>query len=797
MVAVLALGLGIGANTAIFSVANAVLLKPPPFKDPNRLVQLWETESAVPLAPVSPGDYLEWQANTSTLADMSLYSFVQNSNLSTKISAEPAAAVTVQANFFKTLGVEPLLGRTFLEGEDQAGQNHVAVLSYRFWQQHLGGRKNALSQDIELDSAQYTVIGIMPSAFNFPAGADVWVPFDMSASVMGKRGQHQYNAIGRLRSGVTIQQADADLKAIALRLQQEYPETNYKIGVAVLPFREQLVKSFRPLLLTLTASVFVVLLIACTNVTNLMLVRATNRAREVAIRTALGVTNAKLVLQLLTESVLLSLLGGVFGVLLAYCSLSIFETTIAQIDPRQNPIRLDATVLVTTLCAAVLIGIMFGLVPVFQGLRLNIVSELKAGSVNLSGSNRRKLIRYSLIVGQIGMSLMLLIGAGLLIRSLKHLREVDTGISSRQLSTMRLLLPPQKYQTPEQSMAFYKSVLQALEKDPRIGAITVARELPTDGGNNGYVTLPGRTTNKILVEWNSTTANYFKVMNIPFLKGRNFEEQDEQHALAVLHASVTAGTAGRNYDGPPTLVAIINEAMSKKLWPDGDALGQIFNLGGGVPVTVIGVVGDVKEFGLISPVIPQAYFPLAWAFYRPGRPMNLIVKHQAAASAVIESVRVAVRKADPSLALFSIRPMQEVIDSSTITMRSQMILLTVFAGLALFLAAIGIYGVLSYLMTQRTREFSIRMAVGAQRYDLVKLLGKEMLGVLAAGLTLGIAGAFVLARSLSAMLYGLSPYDLATFSGSAAVVAVTALLACLVPALRTTQLDPARMLRQE
>jgi putative ABC transport system permease protein len=796
-VVVLTLGLGIGANTAIFSVTNAVLLKPPPFQDPDQLVQLWETQSDVPLAPVSSGDYLDWQAQNSTLAGTSMYGFVQNSNLSNKVSSEPAATVMVQGNFFKTLGAEPAAGRTFLAGEDQPGQNHVAVLSHRFWQQHMAGRSDALGQEVELDSMKYVIVGIMPLGFNFPAGTDVWIPFDMSATAMSKHGQHQYKVVSRLRSGVSVQNAETDLKAISLRLQQEFPDTNYKIGVAVLPFREQLIKSARPLLLMLMSAVFVVLLIACANVTNLMLARATSRSREVAIRTALGSSNPRLIRQLLAESILLSLLGGIFGILLANWSLSIFEKAVAQIDPHQNPIALDKTGLGLTFLVALVIGIIFGMVPVYHGLRVNMVTELKAGAVNLFGSDKRKLICYGLIVGQIAMSLALLMNAGLLIRSLKHLREVDIGVSSSQLSTVKLLLPAQTYQTPEQAKAFYDGLLQDLGKDPRINAATVARELPTDGGNNGYVTLPGHTTDKVLVEWNSVTTNYFKVMNIPFLKGRSFQDQDSAEALAVLHASVKSGNEAHPYDGPPTLVAIINETMSQKLWPQGDAVGNIFNLGGGVPVTVIGIVGDVKEFGIVGQVIPQAYFPLEWAFYRPGRPMNLIVKQNTSSSRVIESVKVAVRKADPTLALFSVHSMQDVIDNSTTTVRSQTTLLTVFAILALVLVAVGIYGVLSYLMTQRTREFSIRMAVGAQRRDLIKLIGGEMAAVLSIGLVLGMAGAYALSRSLASMLYGLSSDDPATFGFAAIVVATTVLLAGLVPAIRTTRVDPATMLRQE
>jgi predicted permease len=797
IIVVLTLGLGIGANTAIFSLTNAVLLKPLPFKDPNRLVQLWETESAVPIVPVNSGDYLEWQARSSTFASMSLYSFIQNSNLSSKFSAEPAATVKVQSNFFDTLGVSPLTGRSFSHGEDQAGQNHVAILSYRFWQQQLAGRNNALGEEIELDSTKYTVIGIMPAGFNFPASTDVWIPFDMNPALMGRHGQHQYKVVGRLRPGSSIAQAQADLNATALRLQQEFPDSNYKTGVAVLSLPEQVVKSARPLLLILMASVFVVLLIACTNVINLMLARAANRTREIAIRTALGATNTRLIRQLLTESVLLTLLGGILGILLAYWSLPIFEIATAQINPRQNPVRLDSTVLIITICMATLIGIVFGLVPVFQGLRQNMVTELKAGTLNLFGSDKRQLVRYGLIIGQIAMSLTLLMAAGLLIRSLKHMQEVDIGISSTQLFTVRLLLPPEKYQTPEQSLVLYDNLLEKVRNDPRIGGAAIARELPTEGGNNGYVTLPGRTTDRVLVEWNSVTADYFKVMNISFLGGRSFSEQDSQNALAVLHASVKAGAEAHDYDGPPTLVAIINATMSKKLWPAGSAVGRMFTLGGGVPVTVIGVVSDVKESGIVQEVIPQAYFPMVWAFYRPGRPMHLVVKQVGAASAVIESVKSAVREADSSLALFSIRSMREVIESSTTGVRSQTTLLSVFAILALLLAAVGIYGVLSYLMAQRTREFSIRLALGAQRSSLIKLVGREMLVVVSVGIVLGGIGAFALARSLASMLYGLSPYDPLTLSVAVVAIAITACMACMVPVARTTRVDPALTLRQD
>jgi putative ABC transport system permease protein len=308
------------------------------------------------------------------------------------------------------------------------------------------------------------------------------------------------------------------------------------------------------------------------------------------------------------------------ALLLAYWSLSVLQTAIANVDPQQNQVRLDGSVLGVTFGIAVLTGIIFGLIPVFHSLRINLVTELNAGSINLFGSDKRKIVRYGLIVGQIAMSLALLMSAGLLIKSLKHLHEIDIGAATVRVSTMRLLLPAQKYSEPEQELAFYEGLLQEIDKDPRIASATVARELPTEGGNNGYLTLRGSNLEKVLVEWNDVTPNYFTVMNVPFLKGRNFLEQDSQQALAVLHASVTSLSKGNTYEGPPTLVAIVNETMSKKLWPDGTSVGQIFHLGGDVPVTVIGVVGDVKESGIIGPVIPQAYFPLVWAFYRPGRP---------------------------------------------------------------------------------------------------------------------------------------------------------------------------------
>ncbi len=798
--AVITLALGIGANTAIFSIVNAVLLEPLPFHNPGRLVQLWETEAAPGHYPFAGPDYLDWQRDSRTLEGASLYTWPTNVSVSGAGQPQQASLVHTEANFFSLLGVQPLLGRTFAKGEDAAGRNQVAVLSYGFWRRQFGGRSDALGKSIELDGQSYTVIGVMPAWFRFPVATDLWTPQDMSAKALGARGEHSYPAIGRLKPGVTIQQAQAELSTIAARLTKQYPDSNKDIGATIVSLKEQLVGKSRTQILVLLGAVALVLLIACANVANLLLVRATGRHREIALRGALGASRGRLVRQLLTESVLLALVGAALGAALAWWSVGYFSSAEALPLPRPNPIAVDGKVLLFTIAIAVLVGLLFGLAPALETSQLHLSEELKASAqAVVSATGHRRLLRDALVVGEIAVSLALLVGAGLLLRSFANLRDLNIGIQPQDLVTARVSPPQAKYSTADAREAFYRQFLTHIENTPGVQAAAISSEIPLEGGSNGYITIPGEDNPafaRILVEWNFITPGYFRTYGIPFLQGRNLTAQDMEdmsETARKIDAMQKSGAAKM----PPNTglhgVAVINQTMARTFWPGQNALDKTYQVDG-FTVRVIGVVGDVRESGMQEPVMPQAYMPFPFAVDQMAFPMAVTVK---AAGGGIAAMRDALRSVDPSLAIFRPRAMREVIDESMAGTTYQTALLAVFAMLALVLAAVGIYGVMSYGVSQRTHEIGVRMAIGASPGSVMRLILSEGLRLVAIGLAIGLAGAFALTRSISSLLYGVGAGDPLTFAGVAVVLALVALAACALPALRAMRVDPMLALREE
>jgi putative ABC transport system permease protein len=802
-VAVLTLALGIGANTAIFSIVDAVLLRPLPFHDPANLVQLFETESAPGTYPLTGPDYLDWQAQTQTLEGTSLFNWGESFNASGAGEPEQAFVVRTQANFFSLLGVESLVGRTFLAGEDQEGRDHVAVLSYGFWQRRFGGGKDAVEKNLELNGEKYVVVGVMPAWFRSVGGADIWIPIDMSLKNLGPRGQHQYRAIGRLKRGVPVAKARAELQTIAQRLEKQYPDSNWKVGSAMVPLKEQLVGYSRPQLLILLGAVGLVLLIACANVANLSLVRATGRHREIAVRRAVGASRGRVIRQLLTESVLLSLLGAACGLLLGWGCLRLLATAKTLPIPRANPITLNATVLAFTLGVGLLVGALVGLAPALQVSQLQLNEELKSAVQAVLGpSGRRRILRDALVVSEIAISLALLISAGLLLRSFAKLREVEVGIHPQGVLTAQIVLPPKKYATLEQAEAFFDQLLDGLKGAPGVEVAAVGAQLPLNGGNNGYIAIPGRDSSSyanILVEQNEVTPDYFRAFGVPFLKGRNFSRQDFQDTVQVMRQAVAIWHSGKMEASPNLrMVAVINQAMARQFWPNQDPLGEHFILWQGLlHVTVIGVVGDVKEWGIRQPVIPQAYYPLPLALAPPVTTLSIVVKGAAGTKALPATVRSQVHSLDSSLALFNVRTMQEVISESMTDTSFQSLLLSSFALLALLLTAVGIYGVMAYTVTQRTHEIGIRLALGAQPGEILSLILRQGVQLTFAGVALGVAAALGLTRFLASLLFGIQPRDPFTFAVVAALLAVVALLASYIPALRATKVDPMVALRYE
>jgi putative ABC transport system permease protein len=803
-VAMLTLALGIGANTAIFSVINAVLLQPLPFKDPGRLVQLWETEAAPGTYPFAGPDYLDWQRQNRTLEGSSLYTWGRGVNASGSGEPETASAIATQANFFSVLGVQPRMGRAFASDEDQAGKTHVAVLSNSFWQRHFGGDSSAIGKNIQLNSESYTVIGVMPRSFNFPPSTDIWTPFEMSEKNLGPRGSHSYRAIGRLKPGVSVSQALADLTTVAKRLEQQYPNSNEKVSAVVVSMKEEITKDSREQLCILLGAVALVLLIACANVANLLLARASGRQREVALRAVLGASRWRLARQLLTETVLLSLSGAALGLGAAWWCVSALESVKALPIPRENPVQIDIAVLFFTMAISFLVGILFGLAPALHASQLDLSEELKSSAqAVLSPSGWRRAMRDALVIGEIATSLSLLVGAGLLLRSFARLRNTEIGVQSENILTLGVNLPATKYSTLAMRREFFDQFLERVERTPGVVAASVSTEIPLEGGTNGYISVEGRDDAALqnqLVEYNYITPAYFRAFGVPFREGQNFSPQEVARVGEVnlkLAELFQGPTPPKELPKDLVWVAVINSAMARTVWPNQDPIGKVFMKSGILPVRVIGVVGDAKVSGIREAVMPEAYFPATGAGDNRDRSWRLVVKTSVPPMSALGAIRSSLNALDSGLAIFKPRTMDDVISESMQDLSLQTVLLGVFAVLATLLAAVGLYSVMAYLVTQRTHEIGVRMALGAQQRDVLQLVVRQGSRLIFIGVGTGIAAALALTRLMSSLLFGVTASDPVTFVGVAILLAVIAVAACYIPARRATRVDPMVALRYE
>lgn len=802
-VAVLTLALGIGANTAIFSVVDAVLLRPLPFRAPDQLVTLWETESAPGHYPLTGADFIDWRTQNQTFEDMCVYSYQESFNASGAGEAERASVVETQANFFDVLGVRPILGRAFLPGEDAAGHNHVTLLSYGFWQRHFGGDTRALGKKVELNGEAYEVVGVMPAWYEAPGLANLWIPIDATPKALGPRGQHHLRALGRIKDGTTLEQARADLNTLTTRLEKQYPDENDKVLGGMTPMKDSLIGNSGAQLWVMFGAVTLVLLIACVNVANLLLARSTSRRREIAVRAALGANRWRLIRQLLTESVMLSVAGAIPGVGLAYLCVAWLRTAPGIPIPQPNPFSVEPVVLLFTLAVSVVVGVLFGLMPALQVSRVALVEALNSSGKMVFTANRGgRLMRDALVTVEIALSLALLAGAGLLIRTFSNLRDVNIGVRADTVLTSKVLLPTSGYGTVAQQNAFYERLLQKLSVAPGVRGVGLASELPLQGGNNGYVKINGQSSESMaapLVERTSVTPDYFRVMGIPLISGRVLSEVDMENAAAFQTKLEEMEKAGnfKASDIHLESVAVINQTMAREFWPQQDPLGKIFLPGGYFPVRVIGVVGDIKVFDLRSRPMPQAYFGMALAFGSHPQTMSIVVQGQGRPQALAGTIRTTVQSLDSTLAVFSVMTVPEIVSEAMTDTSYQTLLLGIFAGLALLLASVGIYGVLSYVVTQRTSEIGIRMALGAGRGNVLWMVMRQGLALTVAGIAVGVAGTFGLTQLLGTLLYGVKPTDAATFAIVSAVMAFVALAACLIPALRATRVDPMIALRYE
>jgi predicted permease len=785
LVAVIALALGIGANTAIFSVVNSVLLRPLPYKDPEQLVMVWEDASkfGYPRDTPAAANYVDWRDQNTVFEGMAAIAD-ESFNLTGAGEPERLEGRRVSANLFPLLGVDAHIGRTFTSGEDQPGSNKVTLLSYALWQRRFGGDNSIVGKPVNLNGEIYTVVGVMPARFEFPTSDDqLWVPIALTSEDAANRNRHYLQVLARLKTGVSLQQAQTEMHTIAARLQQQYPDSNTDLGAAVTSLHEHLVGDMRPALLILLGAVGLVLLIACANVANLLLARAAVRQKEIAVRVALGARRGRLIRQFLTESVLLSTIGGVIGLGIAYGGLVLLKSFIPENISQAGQISLDPKVLGFTFLISLATGLIFGLAPAIQAARFNQTETLKEGGRDSATGSSGKRVRGLLVMAEVAVSLVLLIGAGLLINSFLRLRNVDPGFRADNLLTMRVVLPEPKYEDFERRTAFYSELVQRVQSVAGVKSAAVTTNLPLyRQGNSIGVTVEGQPPlppgQKNIVVTRIISPGYFDTMSIPLLKGRQFTDQD------------TVTTPG---------VVVINETMARRYWPGEDAIGK--RIGAGTVerpedwIQVIGVVKDVHQFELTADPRPQMYLPYRqMGFFAPE---DLVVKTEVDPASLAATVRKTVWEVDKDQPVSNIRTMEEILLDSIARQRFSMLLLAIFAGVALILAAVGIYGVMSYSVAQRTHEIGIRMALGAQTSAVLKLAVGYGLKLVVAGIIIGLIAAFALTRVMATLLFGVTATDPTTFTLISLLLICVAAIASYIPARRATKVDPIIALRYE
>ena len=787
-VAVVALALGIGANSAIFSVVNTVLLRPLPYKEPERLVMVWEDDAkhGFPNDTPAAANYADWRDQNQVFEGMAAMAD-QSFNLTGSGDPERIDGKRVNANLFELLGVAPQHGRAFAAEEDRPGGNKVVILSHALWQRRFGSDAGLVGRTLTLNGEAHTVVGVMPAGFQFPdRQAELWVPIAFTQQEAANRGRHYLEVVARLKRGVTLEQARAEMSTIAARLQQQYPEQNTDLGASVVPLHEQLVGDIRPALLVLLGAVGFVLLVACANVANLLLARAAGRQKEIALRTALGASRLRLVRQFLTESVLLAALGGAVGLLLSVWGVTLLKSFIPENISQVKAIAVDARVLGFTVLVTLLTGLVFGLAPALQASRFNLNETLKEGGRDAAAARGGNRVRGLLVVAEVAVSLVLLVGAGLLINSFLRLRSVDPGFRTDNLLTMSVVLPQQKYPDHARRTAFYTDMIRRVEALPGVRSAAVTNWIPlVMQGDSIGVTIegqpdpvPGQGKLPVLMT-RVVSPHYFGTMGIPVLRGRGFEE-------------------GRDREDSPCVV-VIGEAVARRYWPDEDPLTK--RIVPGRPQTpedwcqVVGVVKDVRQTDLSAEPKPQMYLTYEQAgFFAP---RHLVVKTEGDPLALAGTVRKTVWEVDRDQPVSNVSTMEGVLSESIARQRFSTLLLGVFAGVALVLAAVGIYGVMSYSMAQRTREIGIRMALGAQKRDVLKLAVGQGLKLVAVGVGIGLAGALALTRVMSSLLFGVSATDPLTLVTISLVLVAVALLASYIPARRAAKVDPLVALRYE
>jgi putative ABC transport system permease protein len=781
---VLTLALGIGANAALFSVVHAVLLRPLPYRQPERLVQIWETfEHGRGTGTVSFPNFRDWQQGVHAFESLAAYGR-GSVNLQGAGDPERLSAIDATAGLFPELGVQPLLGRTFQPDEDASQAARVAVISEGLWRRRFGADPAVIGRSLTLDGQPTTVIGVMPASFTFPPGSvsvELWRPYRPDSKMAGERGAHMLRVVGRLRPEITRERAEEELSAIAAHLAEQYPNEQAGRGVLLRPLHEAVVGTVRPALLLLLGAVGLVLLIACANVANLLLARAAGRRHDVAVRAALGASRWRLARHFLAESLVLAFGGAVLGSLVAYAGLRGFGVLAAGVLPNLGPIRLDGAVFAYLLGVALMTGLGFGLAPALRGSRPDLQRDLvEGGTKSTFGAGHRRL-RGALVVAEIALSLVLLAGAGLLLRAFLLLRATPPGFDPQNVLTLHVAVAGHS----SGGEAWTRLLVPALERlraVPGVLAAGTISVLPIEGwGVNGNFTIEGRPApppgDGWRAELRAASPGFPEALGIPLREGRLFTEQD--------------GTPGHK-------TVLINEALARRHFPGLDPLGQRLSLEEIGAYEIVGILGDVRQSGLDREPEPEIHFPYRDTGVMGWLPdMVLVLKTAVPPESVEAAARAAVAAVDPDQPLYSARTLKEIVADSLADRRLYLALLGTFAGLALVLAAAGIYGVLSHMVTLRTREFGIRMALGARRWDVLRLVLRQGLGLLGLGVGLGLGGALALTRLLQSLLYGVSATDPPTLVGVVAVLSAVALAACLMPARRATRVDPVVALHHE
>ena len=778
-IAVLTLALGIGACAAIFSVVNGVLLQPLDYSQPDRIVVMRETNlPQFSEFSVSPPNFLDWEKQTKSYSHLAAYSGAQT-NLTGEGEPQRLVGVKATAHYFDVYGIKPVLGRAFLPEEDAPGKDHVVVLSNPFWQRVFGGDAKVIGRSVQLNGESFTVIGVAPSKFGQASKVDVWMPMAFSPEDRGNknRGAHYINVAGRLKPGVTFAQADAELKLLAAQLAKQYPDSNKGWGAFVMPMLDYSVRDVRVVLYTLLGAVGCVLLIACANIANLLLARATARHRELSVRAALGASRFQLVRQLLTESVILALFGGAAGLLVARWGLQALLVLAPSDLPRTSDIHLDATVLIFSFLLSVVTGVVFGVAPAWLAAHADMNESLKQGA--RGSTDQRGRLRGALVVIEVAFALVLLGGAGLLARSFMRLTHVDPGFNPINATVLRLSLPEKKYEKDEQQIAFVDGLLVRLRALPGIQAVGLTHTLPLLGdwvlGFNIAGRPPVAPSDLPNTNYYAVTPGYFNAMGIRLVRGRLFTERDNAKSPRV---------------------AIINETLAKQFFPNEDPIGKQINVTNG-PDTwrqIVGIVGDIKQYGVDKETTSQTYEPFA---QKPFRSLNIVLRTTGSPAALIGALRPAVYSVDKDQPVGAVRPLEEIVGETIAKQRFAMTLLTVFSLVALLIASVGIYGVMSYNVAQRRGEIGIRMALGAQSRDVLQLIlsrGGKLVGL---GLLLGLGVTFAATRAMGSILFETSAFDPFTLGAITLLLAGVALVACLLPAQRASKVNPIEALRTE